>query len=83
MLSVCSQSALTANAFNGLKNRIREARFILNERKNLYEYLLEQLRRSRDVCNIVYRYRYADRLKEFRVAINVGYSEAQVYRILK
>lgn len=55
----------------------------MNERKNLYESLLEQLRRSRDVCNIVYRYRYVDRLKEFRVAINVGYSEAQVYRILK
>ncbi len=55
----------------------------MNERKNLYESLLEQLRRSRDVCNIVYRYRYVARLKEFCVAINVGYSEAQVYRILK
>ena len=44
----------------------------MNERKNLYESLLEQLRRARDICNIVYRYRYVDRLKEFRVAINVG-----------
>ncbi|MBO4769230.1 MAG: hypothetical protein J5563_00410 [Clostridia bacterium] len=74
--------------FNGkraqqLENRIHEARFIMNERKNLYESLLEQLRRSKDVCDMVYRYRYLDRLKVFRIAMNVGYSEAQVYRILK
>ena len=66
-----------------LDERIIEARFIMNERKNLYESLLEQLRRSNDVCDKVYRYRYIDRLKVFRVAMNVGYSEAQVYRILK
>lgn len=63
--------------------RISEARDILMERKKLYEVMLEELRRSKDVYDRIYRYRIIERQKIYRVAMNVGYSESQTKRILK
>ena len=66
-----------------IDERIGEAKSILKERDEQLRIKREELRRSKHPLDMVYRMRYIDRLKITKIATHMGYSEAQIYRILK
>ena len=66
-----------------LDERLREAKEILDERKNLLETVKRELKESPNVHDKIYYLRYIEHYKVNRICRTVGYSEAQVYRILK
>ena len=65
-----------------IDQRLEEVRSILEDRKKLLKLKEEELKESTDIRDMIYRYRYIDKLKVYKIAKLVGYSEAQVYRIL-
>lgn len=66
-----------------IDERLDEARQILDEREQLLKRCEKDLRDSTNVYDKVYCLRYLDRLRIYKVANAVHYSEAQVYRILR
>lgn len=66
-----------------IDERIEEAKAILKERDEQLRIKREELRRSKHPLDMAYRMRYIDRMKISRIATTMGYSEAQIYRILK
>ena len=55
----------------------------LSNLERLLKLKEQELRASTSVQDKIYKYRYLDRLKVFKIAKLVGYSEPQIYRILK
>jgi AraC-like DNA-binding protein len=66
-----------------IDERIEEAKAILKERDEQLRFKREELRRSKHPADMAYRMRYIDRMKIAKIATNMNYSEAQVYRIFK
>lgn len=62
---------------------LEEIKSILDDRENLLKLKEEELRNSTNIHDKVYRYRYLDRMKVYKISRLVGYGEAQVYRILR
>lgn len=67
----------------GLDKRLEIARSILEARKVLYQLKEEELKLSKDVYDRVYVYKELYKLQVYKVAGLVGYSEPQIYRILR
>lgn len=65
-----------------IEQRLKEIRSILNDRERLLKLKEEELKESTDIKDKIYRYRYIDKLKVYKISKLVGYSEAQVYRFL-
>lgn len=66
-----------------IDQRLEEIKSILDDRERLLKLKEQELRVSTDVKDKIYKYKYLDKLKVFKIAKLVGYSEPQVYRILK
>lgn len=66
-----------------IDQRLEEIKSILEDRERLLKLKENELRASTSVQDKIYRYRYIDKLKVYKIAKLVGYSEPQVYRILK
>ena len=66
-----------------LDERLYEARSIAEDRERLLRMKEKELRASGDVRDKVYFMRYLDRMKVYRIARAVNYSEPQIYRILR
>ena len=66
-----------------IDQRLEEIKSILNDRERLLKLKEQELRASTSVQDKIYKYRYLDKLKVFKIAKLVGYSEPQIYRILK
>ena len=65
-----------------IEQRLKEIRSILDDRERLLKLKEEELKESTDIKDKIYRYRYIDKLKVYKISKLVGYSEAQVYRFL-
>ena len=66
-----------------IDQRLEEIKSILEDREKLLKLKEQELRASTSVQDKIYKYRYLDKLKVFKIAKLVGYSEPQIYRILK
>lgn len=85
-------SSKTGNAFDSyliekerlkIDERLKEAKKLLEGRLYLLNQKERELRISRDLADTIYRMRFIDRKRIWRVAKETGYSEAQVYRIIQ
>ena len=65
-----------------INERIAEAKFILEDRRELFKTAEEMLTDSKDIDDIIYRLKYIERKNNRQIAKMVHYSESQVYRIL-
>lgn len=74
---------LIESELKGLDKRLEIARSILEARKVLYQLKEEELKLSKDVYDRVYVYKELYKLQVYKVAGLVGYSEPQIYRILR
>lgn len=66
-----------------IDQRLEEIKSILDDRERLLKLKEQELRESTNVQDKIYKYRYIDKLKVYKIAKLVGYSEPQIYRILK
>ena len=62
--------------------RLKIAEGILNNRHTLLKHKEEELRKSKDIYNVIYVYRYIDGVKAKHIVKRVPYSRSQVYNIL-
>jgi hypothetical protein len=74
---------LIESELKGLDKRLEIARSILEARKVLYQLKKEELKLSTDVYDKIYVYKEMYKLQVYKIAGLVGYSEPQVYRILR
>lgn len=63
--------------------RLKEVKSLLEDRERLLRLKRDELRASNNIHDKIYRYRYIDKMRVQKIVKLVGYSEAQVYRILK
>lgn len=66
-----------------IDQRLDEIKAILEDRERLLKLKEEELKNSNNIHDKVYKYRYLDKLKIYKICRLIGYSEPQVYRILK
>lgn len=66
-----------------IDQRLEEIKSILDDRERLLKLKEQELKDSTNIQDKIYRYRYIDKLKVYKIAKMVGYSEPQIYRILK
>ena len=66
-----------------IERRLNESRKLLTERRMLLKLKEEELRASKDWFDILYVYRYLDRISNKKMEQLVPYSKAQMYRNLK
>ena len=66
-----------------IRERLYDAKIILNERKELLEIKEQELRRSRDIYNLIYLLKWVDGLKADAIVEKTGYSRSQVYNIIR
>lgn len=67
----------------GIDKRLEEARKIAEHRKNIMIELEGELRKSKDITDVVYVLRYLEHWRIRRIARETCYSESQIYRILQ
>lgn len=65
-----------------IKERLAEAREILSDRKLLLQIKEEELRKSRDIYNMIYTCKWVDGMKAEAIIDTTGYSRSQVYNII-
>ena len=65
-----------------INERLQTARTILQERAILLSLKEEELRKSRDIYNLVYCMKWVDGLKADAIVVETGYSRSQVYNII-
>lgn len=66
-----------------IKERLEEAKEILNERYEILEQKEREIRKSKDIYNVIYTYKWIDGLKADAIIVQTGYSRSQVYNIIK
>lgn len=66
-----------------IDQRLEEIKSLLDDRERLLKLKEQELKASTNIHDKIYKYRYIDRLKVYKIAKLVGYSEPQIYRILK
>jgi len=66
-----------------IDQRLQEIKAILDDREKLFKLKEAELRRSKDIQDKTYVYRYLDNLAIKKIALLISCGEATVYRILK
>lgn len=66
-----------------IDHRLEEVKSILDDRERLLKLKEEELKASTNIQDKIYKYRYIDKMKVHKICRLVGYSEAQVYRVLR
>lgn len=65
-----------------IKTRLTEAKALLQDRAMLLDQKEQELRKSRDIYNMIYRCKWVDEMKPEAIVFATGYSRSQVYSIL-
>lgn len=65
-----------------IRERLTDARQILADREMLLKQKESEIRKSKDIYNVVYVYRYVDGIKADLIVQRTGYSRSQIYNIL-
>lgn len=65
-----------------IEERIKEAKEILDSRKEFLKMIEKDLRASKEIKDIVYAYRFIDHMNVYKIKRIVNYSKSQMYRIL-
>lgn len=66
-----------------IRERLNDAKLILQERMTLLDIKEQEIRKSRDIYNMIYTLKWIDGLKADAIVEETGYSRSQVYSILK
>lgn len=66
-----------------IDERLDEVKALLEDRERLLKLKEVELRQSNAVEDKVYRLRYLDRIRVYKIAKMINYSEPQVYRVLR
>ena len=66
-----------------LDKRLAEMKTIVDDYNHLLNIKYEQLKKSSNIQDKIYMYRYVEKLKIYQIHHKANYSEAQIYRILK
>lgn len=66
-----------------IRKRLDDAKYILQERFDLLDLKEQELRKSRDIYNLIYTFKWVDGLKADAIVERTGYSRSQVYNILR
>ena len=66
-----------------IKERLEEAKAIMNERYDILMRKETELRKSKDIYNVIYTMYWVDGMKADAIMVNTGYSRSQVYNIIK
>ena len=66
-----------------VEERLNEAIHILQARAELLRFKEEQLRKSKEIDDIIYTMKFLDNAKPRTIAMALGYSESQIYRIIE
>ena len=77
------ESYIIAREQRHIDERLREAKAISKEWENLLDEKEQELRKSKDIVDIIYCLRFIDRQRVRRIHQRVHYSESQIYRILE
>lgn len=65
-----------------IRKRLEDAKYILQERFDLLDLKEQELRKSRDIYNLIYTLKWVDGLKADAIVERTGYSRSQVYNIV-
>lgn len=65
-----------------IRERLNDAKLILQERMTLLDIKEQEIRKSRDIYNMIYVAKWIDGLKPDGIVKQTGYSRSQVYNIL-
>ena len=76
-------SYLIAKEQRQIDKRLKEVKSILRDRERLLKLKEEELINSNNLYDRIYKYKYMEKMKVFKICKLIGYSEAQIYRILK
>ena len=77
-----SEEYVIAMEQHRIEERLYAAKLILQERTELLRLKEEEIRKSKDVYNMVYVAKWIDGLKPDAIVKQTGYSRSQVYNIL-
>lgn len=66
-----------------IHERLTAAKLVMQERADLLAIKEEELRKSKDIYNMIYTFKWVDGLKADAIVNETGYSRSQVYNILK
>lgn len=73
---------VTAKEERQLDERLREVKALLDDRARLLKLKEQELRSSKEILDKIYCAAYIDRVRVFRIARRLNYSERQIYRFL-
>lgn len=65
-----------------IRERLADAKIILQERFTLLDLKEQEIRKSKDIYNMIYTAKWIDGLKPDAIVKQTGYSRSQVYNIL-
>ena len=74
---------LIAKERKRIDERLSEAQSILEDRQRLMKLKEKELRESKNYIDRIYVMRHIDKIRVYKIASAVNYSEAQVYRALQ
>lgn len=77
-----SEEYVIAMEQHRIEERLYAAKLILQERTELLRLKEEEIRKSKDIYNMVYTAKWIDGLKPDAIVKQTGYSRSQVYNIL-
>ena len=66
-----------------IRERLKDARELLQEREYLLSLKEKELRKSRDIYDRVYVYKWIDNTKTDTIIKETGYSRSQIYSIIR
>ena len=66
-----------------IRERLKYAREVLDDRLVLLKQKEEELRRSKDIYNVIYTLKWVDGMKVESIVDITGYSRSQVYNIIR
>lgn len=66
-----------------IRERLSDAKLILQERFNLLDLKEQEIRKSRDIYNRIYTLKWIDGMKAETIIEETGYSRSQVYNIVR
>ena len=65
-----------------IDERLEETKQVLKSRENLMKKKKNELIESKNISDLIYRYKFLEEIKVSHIAEMMGYSQSQVYRIL-
>ena len=77
-----SEEYVIAMEQHKIEERLYSAKLILQERTELLRLKEEELRKSKNIYNMVYTLKWVDGLKPDAIVKETGYSRSQVYNII-